>query len=165
MFTMLKFRSMVCDNENGGPLVTEQADPRITKVGALLRASKIDELPQLFNVLKGDMTLIGPRPEVPRFLGWYDPEELGILRVRPGLTGPGQIFYTESQSSEEGSGAGDPEERYVTSQLHPKLGVDLDYLRRRGLWFDLTILLRTVAVMCHTSRRAPMPSVAHSHAE
>jgi lipopolysaccharide/colanic/teichoic acid biosynthesis glycosyltransferase len=165
MFTMLKFRSMVCDDENMGPLVTEQADPRVTKVGALLRASKIDELPQLFNVLKGDMTLIGPRPEVPRFLGWYDPEELGILRVRPGLTGPGQIFYTESQSSEEGSGAGDPEERYVTSQLHPKLGVDLDYLRRRGLWFDLTILFRTVAVMCHTSRRAPMPSVAHTHAE
>jgi len=164
MFTMLKFRSMVSDDEQTGPLVTERADPRITRLGTVLRATKIDELPQLFNVLKGDMTLIGPRPEVPRFLGWYDPEELGILRVRPGLTGPGQIFYTESQSSEEAA-SGDPEEHYVTSQLHPKLGVDLDYLRRRGLWFDLTILLRTVAVMCHTSRRTPMPSVAHSHAE
>ena len=164
MFTMLKFRSMLYNDEQTGPLVTERADPRITRLGALLRATKIDELPQLFNVLKGDMTLIGPRPEVPRFLGWYDPEELGILRVRPGLTGPGQIFYTESQSSEEAASV-DPEQHYVTSQLHPKLGVDLDYLRRRGLWFDLTILLRTVAVMCHTSHRTPMPSVAHTHAE
>ena len=88
----------------------------------------------------------------------------GFLPRPSGLTGPGQIFYTESQSSEEAA-SGDPEEHYVTSQLHPKLGVDLDYLRRRGLWFDLTILLRTVAVMFHTSRRTPMPSVAHSHAE
>jgi lipopolysaccharide/colanic/teichoic acid biosynthesis glycosyltransferase len=145
-FTILKFRSMVYDAENVGPLITETSDPRITKVGALLRASKLDELPQLFNVLRGDMTLIGPRPEVPRFLPWYDSDELGVLRVRPGLTGPGQIYYTEAEASERRRSA-DPEQDYVEFQLHPKLRVDLDYLCRRGLWVDICILLRTIALM------------------
>jgi lipopolysaccharide/colanic/teichoic acid biosynthesis glycosyltransferase len=143
-FTMFKFRSMV-HAEDTGPLVTESSDPRVTRLGALLRASKLDELPQLFNVLKGDMTLIGPRPEVPRFLQWYDPEELGILQVRPGLTGPGQIFYTEVQASEKRR-SGDPERDYVEFQLHPKLGVDLDYLHRRSVWVDMSIVLQTMAM-------------------
>src|ERR1022692_1583320 len=102
-FTMFKFRSMVSGADSAGPLVSERSDPRITKVGAMLRATKLDELPQLVNVLRGDMTLIGPRPEVPHFLTHYHAEELGILRVRPGLTGPGQIFYTEVQEAEESS--------------------------------------------------------------
>jgi lipopolysaccharide/colanic/teichoic acid biosynthesis glycosyltransferase/O-antigen/teichoic acid export membrane protein len=156
-FTMLKFRSMVRDADSVGPLVTDWGDPRITRIGTLLRAAKLDELPQLFNVMRGDMTLIGPRPEVPRFLSCYHPEELGILTVRPGLTGPGQIFYTEVQAGEYS--AMDPEAHYVDSQLHPKLAVDLDYLRRRSLWFDLGILLRTIALICHLARRAPMMTV------
>jgi lipopolysaccharide/colanic/teichoic acid biosynthesis glycosyltransferase len=143
-FTMFKLRSMV-HAEDTGPLVTESSDPRVTRFGAFLRASKLDELPQLFNVLKGDMTLIGPRPEVPRFLQWYDSEELGILRVRPGLTGPGQIFYTEVQASGK-RGSGDPERDYVDFQLHPKLRVDLDYLHRRSVWVDLNILRQTIAM-------------------
>jgi lipopolysaccharide/colanic/teichoic acid biosynthesis glycosyltransferase len=143
-FTMFKFRSMV-DTEHTGPLVTESSDPRVTRLGALLRASKLDELPQLFNVLKGDMTLIGPRPEVPHFLRWYDPEELGILRVRPGLTGPGQIFYTEVQASEKRR-SGDPERDYVEFQLHPKLSVDIDYLHRRSVSVDVNILFQTIAM-------------------
>jgi lipopolysaccharide/colanic/teichoic acid biosynthesis glycosyltransferase/O-antigen/teichoic acid export membrane protein len=156
-FTMLKFRSMVCDADRVGPLVTDRADPRITRIGTFLRAAKLDELPQLFNVMRGDMTLIGPRPEVPRFLSCYHPEELGILTVRPGLTGPGQIFYTEVQAGQDS--AADPETHYVDCQLHPKLAVDLDYLRRRGLWFDLGILLRTIALICHLARPAPMQAV------
>jgi lipopolysaccharide/colanic/teichoic acid biosynthesis glycosyltransferase len=156
-FTMLKFRSMVRDADRLGPLVTDRADPRITRIGALLRATKLDELPQLFNVVRGDMTLIGPRPEVPHFLSSYHPEELGILRVRPGLTGPGQIFYTEVQAEQDR--AADPEAHYVDCQLHPKLAVDLDYLRRRSLSFDLAILLRTVALICHLARPAPMTAV------
>ena len=154
---MLKFRSMVRDADRVGPLVTDRADPRITRIGAMLRAAKLDELPQLFNVMRGDMTLIGPRPEVPRFLRCYHPEELGILTVRPGLTGPGQIFYTEVQAGQDS--ATDPETHYVDSQLHPKLAVDLDYLRRRSLWFDLGILLRTIALICHLARRAPLRAV------
>src|ERR1022692_2415424 len=156
-FTMLKFRSMVRDADRVGPLVTDRADPRITRIGALLRAAKLDELPQLFNVMRGDMTLIGPRPEVLRFLPCYHQEELGILTVRPGLTGPGQIFYTEVQAEQDS--ATDPETHYVDSQLHPKLAVDLDYLRRRSLWFDLGILLRTIALICHLARRAPLTAV------
>jgi lipopolysaccharide/colanic/teichoic acid biosynthesis glycosyltransferase len=153
-FTMFKFRSMVCDADRRGPLVTDQHDPRITRVGAWLRASKLDELPQLLNVVKGDMTLIGPRPEVPRFLPCYHEDELGILNVRPGLTGPGQIFYTQIQASpHDPEAAADPEAHYVRSELHPKLAVDLDYLRRRCLRTDLGILLHTVALLCHQARR------------
>ena len=145
-FTIFKFRSMTHDAQNAGPLITGASDRRITKLGALLRASKLDELPQLFNILKGDMTLIGPRPEVPRFLPWYDSEELGILRVRPGLTGPGQIYYTGANGSDR-IGSADPEQDYVDLQLHPKLHVELDYLCRRGLRTDMSILLRTVALV------------------
>jgi lipopolysaccharide/colanic/teichoic acid biosynthesis glycosyltransferase len=145
-FTMFKFRSMMHDAQNAGPLITGAWDPRITKVGALLRASKLDELPQLFNILKGDMTLIGPRPEVPRFLPLYDSEELGILLVRPGLTGPGQIYYTGADRS-DGTRSADPEQEYVELQLHPKLHVELDYLCRRGLRTDTCILVRTIALM------------------
>jgi lipopolysaccharide/colanic/teichoic acid biosynthesis glycosyltransferase len=163
-FTMYKFRSMVCDAEAMGPLITGKADPRITWVGALLRATKVDELPQLINILRGDMTLIGPRPEVPHFLQWYDAEELGLLHVRPGLTGPGQIYYTAVQASES-AGSLDPEEAYVTSQLHPKLGVDLDYLRRRRLSVDMNILLQTAAVLFHRSRESSLSSAAQTQFE
>ncbi len=145
-FTMLKFRTMVQDAENVGPLITERSDPRVTKVGGLLRASKLDELPQFFNILKGDMTLIGPRPEVPLFLQWYDSEELGVLRVRPGLTGPGQILYTEVQASDR-KGSTDPEQDYVEFELHPKLGVDLEYLCRRGFRVDMGVLLQTLTLV------------------
>jgi lipopolysaccharide/colanic/teichoic acid biosynthesis glycosyltransferase/O-antigen/teichoic acid export membrane protein len=159
-FTMFKFRSMVCDADRRGPLVTDQHDPRITRIGAWLRASKLDELPQLLNVVKGDMTLIGPRPEVPRFLPCYHQDELGILNVRPGLTGPGQIFYTQMQASpHDPQAAADPEAHYVRSELHPKLAVDLDYLRRRCLRTDLGILLHTVALLWHQARREAGPAV------
>src|ERR1019366_4680310 len=129
-----------------------------TRAGALLRATMLDELPQLLNVVRGDMTLIGPRPEVPRFLPCYQPEELKILRVRPGLTGAGQIFFYTEVQAEQDSGA-DPETHYVGSQLHPKLAVDLDYLRRRSLWFDLAIVLRTIALLCHLAGPAPMTAI------
>ncbi len=157
-FVMLKLRSMVCDAENVGPLVTERTDPRITRVGAFLRLSKLDELPQLVNVLKGDMTLVGPRPEVPHFVRWYDAAERGVLRARPGLTGLGQIYYPELPSS-DGVAATNPEERYVRLQLHPKLNVDLDYLHRRSLRLDVTILLRTFALISH--RSGPTPRRTH----
>lgn len=157
-FTMLKFRTMVRGADSIGPLVTDQADPRVTRVGLWLRATKLDELPQLLNVVKGDMTLVGPRPEVPHFLPCYRQEELGVLRVRPGLTGAGQISYTELPAAEQEETA-DAEERYVSSQLHPKLAVDLDYLRRRSLGMDLRIVLGTVAVIFGRSRQAPMTAI------
>ena len=152
-FTILKFRSMVCDTDRSGPLVTDRADPRVTRVGALIRGAKLDELPQFFNVVRGDMTLIGPRPEVPRFLPCYRAEELGILSVRPGLTGAGQILFTELRAGDDATT--DPEAHYISFQLHPKLAIDLDYLRRRSIGSDLAILLRTFALVCHVVRLAP----------
>ncbi|HEY6294227.1 MAG TPA: sugar transferase [Streptosporangiaceae bacterium] len=145
-FTMLKFRSMVSGADQAGPLVTSREDSRVTRLGALLRATKLDELPQLVNVLKGDMTLIGPRPEVPRFISYYDDEELQILNVRPGLTGPGQIYYTQVQQATT-LGDADPEQHYANHELHPKLAIDLDYLRRRGFWHDLQILASTALLL------------------
>ena len=160
-FTMLKFRSMVIGADRSGPLVTSRSDPRVTRVGGLLRATKLDELPQLINVLRGEMTIVGPRPEVPRFLPSYTHEELAILGVRPGLTGPGQIFYTCVQEAEQ-EAATDPELYYIQAQLHPKLAVDLDYLRRRGLRCDLGIIMHTVLMMCR--RPKPEPSAVLTRA-
>jgi lipopolysaccharide/colanic/teichoic acid biosynthesis glycosyltransferase/O-antigen/teichoic acid export membrane protein len=155
-FTMLKLRSMVSGADQAGPLVTSREDSRVTKLGALLRAAKLDELPQLVNVLKGDMTLIGPRPEVPRFIHYYDDEELQILNVRPGLTGPGQIFYTEVQKATT-LGDEDPEQHYANHELHPKLAIDLDYLRRRGFGHDLQIVARTALMLAGLAKAAPAP--------
>ena len=147
-FRMLKFRSMVADAERLGAAVAGRHDPRITRVGAFLRATKLDELPQLVNVLVGHMTLIGPRAEVPRYVRHYRDDERPVLAVRPGLTGPGQILFSREQAAEL-DGAADPEAEYLERQLHVKLAVDLEYLRGRGLTRDLAILGQTVAVMLH----------------
>ena len=152
-FTMLKFRSMMSGADRSGPLVTSRADPRVTSVGGLLRAAKLDELPQLVNVLRGEMTIVGPRPEVPHFLRFYRDEELAILAVRPGLTCSGQIYYTYWQA--ESDGASDPEDHYVMLELHPKLALDLEYLRHRSVRSDLEILAQTAALLVRP-RRVPV---------
>jgi lipopolysaccharide/colanic/teichoic acid biosynthesis glycosyltransferase len=143
-FRMLKFRTMVVGADRGGALVTGNRDPRITRAGAVLRATKADELPQLINVLRGHMTLIGPRPEVARYVALYSPAERALLSVRPGLTGPGQLFFSAEQAGDL-DGLADPEGHYVSHQLHPKLALDLDYLLRRSLREDLAVVLRTLA--------------------
>jgi lipopolysaccharide/colanic/teichoic acid biosynthesis glycosyltransferase/O-antigen/teichoic acid export membrane protein len=162
-FAIMKLRSMVSGADRAGPLVTSGTDSRVTTIGALLRAAKLDELPQLINVLRGDMTLIGPRPEVPRFIPCYDAEELEILTVRPGLTGPGQIFYTQVQQATVLDGE-DPEQHYVTCELHPKLAIDLDYVRRRSLRFDLEILIRTVLLLTKLGKPVAAPQQARERA-
>jgi lipopolysaccharide/colanic/teichoic acid biosynthesis glycosyltransferase len=153
-FTIFKLRSMVTGADRADALVTCHADSRVTRLGAVLRATKLDELPQLINVLKGDMTLIGPRPEVPRYIPCYYSDELETLNVRPGLTGAGQILYTQMQQAPVSS-AEDPEQHYITYELHAKLGFDLDYLRRRSLRCDLTIVLRTVLLVTGLGKRVP----------
>jgi lipopolysaccharide/colanic/teichoic acid biosynthesis glycosyltransferase len=145
-FRMLKFRTMICGADRGGSLVSGTRDPRVTRVGAVLRATKADELPQFLNVLCGQMTLVGPRPEVARYVASYTTEELATLCVRPGLTGPGQLHFTAVQSAGL-DGPADPEDRYVGQQLHPKLALDLDYLRHRSARGDLMVVLRTVRVL------------------
>ena len=154
-FTILKLRSMVSDADRADALVTGHADSRVTRLGAVLRATKLDELPQLVNVLRGDMTLIGPRPEVPRYIPYYYSGELETLNVRPGLTGAGQLFYTQLQQAPT-LGVEDPEKYYVTYELHAKLSLDLDYLRNRSLRYDLTILLRTILVVTKLGKAVPV---------
>jgi lipopolysaccharide/colanic/teichoic acid biosynthesis glycosyltransferase len=145
-FRILKFRTMVVDADRAGPKVSGQRDPRITRVGALLRATKLDEFPQVVNVLRGEMTLIGPRAEVPEMIRHYTPDELRILEFRPGLTAPGQIYFTTDQAAQL-DGVDDAEAYYVEHHLHPKLRMDLDYLRDRSVLLDSKIVVWTVKLL------------------
>lgn len=145
-FRILKFRTMVVNADRIGPRVSGRKDPRVTRVGAFLRATKIDEFPQFVNVLRGEMTLVGPRAEVPDMIRHYRPEELAILAYRPGLTAPGQIYFTTDQAAQLDS-VQDAESHYVDHQLHPKLRMDLDYLRDRGAWTDVKIVWKTVKLL------------------
>jgi lipopolysaccharide/colanic/teichoic acid biosynthesis glycosyltransferase len=142
-FRMLKFRTMVHGADRTGALVTGKHDPRVTGLGEALRTTKADELPQLINVLRGHMTLIGPRPEVARYVAVYSRIEQAVLRVRPGLTGPGQLHFAAEQAADL-DGLVDPEEHYISQQLHPKLAMDLHYLLHRSVRGDLAVVLRTV---------------------
>jgi lipopolysaccharide/colanic/teichoic acid biosynthesis glycosyltransferase len=142
-FGMLKFRSMATAQAPGAPLLTVANDVRVTRVGALLRGSKLDELPQLVNVLRGDMSFVGPRPEVPRYVALY-PSQLRdlILSVRPGITDEASIeFRNESDLL---AGAPDPEARYLEEILPRKLEIYARYAGERSFGGDLRILLRTV---------------------
>lgn len=151
-FTMYKLRTMRAAPAGGPVTLGGRRDARLTRVGRLLRDSKIDELPQLLNVLKGEMTLIGPRAETPNFVEHFSPRQREILRHRPGLTGPGQILYTTSQS-EKLEGVPDPNRFYIETILPEKLEWDLEYLRTRSLGRDLAILGRTLLVIVTLGRR------------
>jgi lipopolysaccharide/colanic/teichoic acid biosynthesis glycosyltransferase len=145
-FQMLKFRSMVAGADRSGPAISSRADSRITRVGNFLRASKLDEFPQFWNVLKGDMTLIGPRPEAPEIVERYSPDQQRILSAKPGLTGPSQICCTvdESLAVRDGENA---EDYYVHHILDRKLAMDAEYIQNRTAWNDLALVGKTIGVM------------------
>lgn len=143
-FSILKFRTMRASPVDA-PLVSGHADPRITTVGRVLRRMHVDELPQLFNLLRGDLTLIGPRPEVPRYVAAYTETERELLRVRPGLVGPGALLFTSR--AHELDGCADPEQHYLTAQMHPRLLLDLDYVHNRTVRRDLSLAWRA-ALAC-----------------
>lgn len=145
-FEIWKFRTMVVDADRCGPQVAGRSDPRVTATGRRLRSTRLDELPQLVNLLRGDLTLIGPRPEVAQFLPSYTPRERDLLTVRPGVLGPGALLFAETQSRAL-DGAEDPEAYYVAHQLHPKLALDLAYLQGRSLRDDLHLVRQTLAVL------------------
>jgi len=151
VFLIWKFRTMVADADRAGPSVSGKADPRITPVGRLLRGTRLDELPQLVNLLRGDITLIGPRPEVERFMPYYTVAEQRLLSVRPGLLGPGALLFAQRQCAELDT-VSDPDAYYVTNQLHPKLALDLGYLIDRRLVSDLRLVLRAVGVAAGVRR-------------
>lgn len=142
LFRILKFRTMVADAPSRGPAITAGSDPRITWIGGYLRRYKIDELPQLLNVLSGDMSFVGPRPEVPRYVALYTPEQRRVLAVRPGITDPASLQYR--READMLAHAANPEEFYVHEIMPAKLQRNLEYLNRRSFARDLGIILRTV---------------------
>lgn len=143
-FFIHKFRTMRVDN--AGPQITVGADPRITRSGRLLRASKLDELPQLWDVLRGAMSFVGPRPEVPRYVALY-PAELRelVLSVRPGITDPASLQFRNE--SELLAAAADPEREYVEVVMPAKLALARRYVEQASLLGDIRLILATLAAL------------------
>lgn len=145
LFEIYKFRTMVDGAHLLAANVSPEGDPRITRVGRLLRAWYLDELPQLANVLKGDMALVGPRPETPEFVARYSPEERAVLSVRPGLAGPSTLaFMDEAEILGDTADAG---HHYTTVVMHERVAADLRYLNERSLTYDLRLLCRQVVAI------------------
>lgn len=141
-FRLLKFRTMRPGSEAQGQLTIGGRDPRITQVGYVLRKTKLDELPQLWNVLAGDMSVVGPRPEVPKYVALYTPEQRAVLGVRPGITGMASLDYIDE--NELLARAADPEKAYIEEVMPAKLALDLRYVREQSLALDLRIIAVTV---------------------
>lgn len=141
-FRIFKFRTMVKDAERRGGLITAADDPRITKLGRILRSTKIDELPQLINVLTGEMSLVGPRPEVRPYIELYRRDYEEILKVKPGITDLASLKY--SNESEVLGNIGNSEEIYAKQVLTDKLALAKEYLKRESFFFDLTVIFKTL---------------------
>ncbi len=141
-FEILKFRSMSVDAPRNGPTITAGADPRITRVGRVLRKTKIDELPQLINVLKGDMSIVGPRPEVPQYVAMFRQDYEQILQVRPGITDGASLKF-RNEAEILGRSA-DPQAEYIERILPEKIALAKQYLARRSMFYDLGLIARTL---------------------
>ena len=160
LFRMWKFRTMVVNADVIGGPSTSDTDPRLTPIGLYLRKRKLDELPQLFNVLVGDMSLVGPRPEVQQYVAMYSAEERQILIVRPGITDFATLW-----NSDEGAllaTSQDPERTYLEQIRPTKVRLQLEYVRRRSFGTDLWILYETVLTIAGRRRPIPnLPKTAH----
>jgi len=141
-FLIYKFRTMVQNSFNKGGSLTVGEDPRITRFGRLLRKTKMDELPQLINVLKGDMSLVGPRPEIRQYVELFRQDYQEILRVRPGITDLASLKYG-NEAAFLGQSS-NPQEEYVTRVLPDKIGLAKEYLDRSSFFFDLSLILRSL---------------------
>jgi len=156
LFRIFKFRSMVPGAEKLGAQVTGAADPRITSVGRFLRKTKLDELPQLINVFLGQMSLVGPRPEVPRYVDqWPEEDRRQILQIKPGITDYATFYYNDEQAVL--ARAEDPEKAYLETVLPHKLRLYRKYLEDRNFWLDLRLLLATLARMAGLDGRSLLP--------
>jgi lipopolysaccharide/colanic/teichoic acid biosynthesis glycosyltransferase len=145
IFRILKFRTMVRDADLMAANITPIGDPRITRVGAILRKYYLDELPQLFNVLKGEMSLVGPRPETPEFVARYTAEECQVLTVRPGIAGPSTLMFMDE--AERLGEAANPEDYYTITLMHERVRLDLEYLTARSFIYDLRLLVKQLAAI------------------
>ncbi len=142
-FKIFKFRTMYTGSDKKGLLTVGGKDQRITPAGVFLRKYKLDELPQLINVFIGDMSLVGPRPEVRKYVDLYKDEQLKVLDVKPGITDYASIEY--SNENELLAGADDPEKEYINTIMPSKLKLNLKYIAEKSLITDLKIILRTLA--------------------
>ena len=141
-FNIFKFRTMKTDSEKKGFLTIGNKDNRITKVGYYLRKYKLDEFPQLINVLKGDMSIVGPRPEVRKYVDMYNEQQLKVLSVRPGLTDFASIEYMNE--SELLSKSDKPEETYISEIMPAKLSINLIYIEKKSFLTDCIIIIKTI---------------------
>lgn len=141
-FNIYKFRTMVSDAEKLGKQITVGNDSRITKVGAFLRKFKIDELPQLFNVFNGDMSLVGPRPEVPKYVELYTKEQRKVLSIRPGITDMASLRYRDENDIL--GKVDNPEEYYINVIMQDKLKLNLEYIEKSNIIFDISLILKTI---------------------
>lgn len=141
-FQILKFRTMVHNAAELGGQLTAGKDPRVTRLGRLLRKAKLDELPQLINVLKGDMSFVGPRPEVPCYVEMFREDYRELLTVRPGITDLASLKYRHE--SEILGRSRHPETTYTEEILPEKISLAKEYIRRSSLWFDLSLIIRTL---------------------
>jgi lipopolysaccharide/colanic/teichoic acid biosynthesis glycosyltransferase len=144
-FLIYKFRTMVQDAPRKGGSITVGADPRITRVGRILRKTKLDELPQLFNILRGEMSFVGPRPEVRQYVELFRQDYEEILNVRPGITDLASLKYRDE--AEVLRHAENPEEEYVRHVLPDKIRLAKEYRRRSSLFFDMTLIFKTLLTL------------------
>jgi lipopolysaccharide/colanic/teichoic acid biosynthesis glycosyltransferase len=150
-FSIYKFRTMSCGHR--GPTITLRGDPRVTRSGALLRRWKLDELPQLLNVLKGEMSLVGPRPETLDHVRLYTPAQRMVLSVKPGLTSWASLRYWNEEALL--ANATNPQSFYVERIMPTKLALDMDYIRRQSIGGDLAILASTLRMILLRHGRTP----------
>ena len=141
-FYLYKFRTMKLDSESKGQLTVGKRDNRITSIGYYLRKYKLDEFPQLINVIKGEMSIVGPRPEVPKYVDMYTAEQKKVLAVRPGLTDYASIAYIDE--NELLAKAENPEKEYIEVVMPVKLQLNLKYISEMGFSTDLKIILKTI---------------------
>ena len=145
-FRLLKFRSMRVDADRLGLITVGGRDPRVTRAGYYLRKYKLDELPQLLNVLRGDMSLVGPRPEVRKYVDLYTPEQLRVLTVRPGITDLASLRYRHENDLL--AQAEDPDTYYIETVMPAKLTLNLEYIDHQSFWGDLRLIGQTVVAVC-----------------
>ena len=140
-FRIFKFRSMRVGADKQGLITVGGHDPRITRSGYFIRKYKLDEFPQLINVFIGDMSLVGPRPEVRKYVDMYTPEQMHVLDVRPGVTSLASIRYrNENELLDK---AEDPDQFYIDVVMQDKLAIDLEYVRNASFWYDIKLIFQT----------------------
>lgn len=144
-FEIIKFRTMRAGGENTGLSITVGGDQRITKIGRVLRKAKLDELPQLWNILRDEMSFVGPRPESPHYVTLYTPEQRAVLALKPGITDEASLSYRDEE--ELLAGASDPEKFYIEHCIPHKIALNLAYARHASVRRDLGVILRTIAAI------------------